>query len=156
MKNETGQKKTERLHMLISPDELEAIDEWRFANRVGTRADAVRRLCDRGLKFDERFYGLAAVLYQSLFDLESYIAASQDTANDAALNQVSKDLLVGALVGLGLSHSFDDLVSQLEEQNLVSKGAQPTEIVPAFIKAYGDLLQSTPVPYPPYIDEESL
>ena len=31
--------------MLISPGELEAIDDWRFKNRVGTRSDAIRRLC---------------------------------------------------------------------------------------------------------------
>jgi hypothetical protein len=42
---EEAQKKTERLHMLISPGELEAIDDWRFKNRVGTRSDAIRSLC---------------------------------------------------------------------------------------------------------------
>lgn len=46
------QKKTERLHMLISPAELESIDKWRFENRIGTRADAVRRLVQIGLYTD--------------------------------------------------------------------------------------------------------
>lgn len=42
-------KKTERLHMLISPAEIEAIETWRFANRIQTRAEAVRRLVKIGL-----------------------------------------------------------------------------------------------------------
>lgn len=45
-------KKTERLHMLISPGEIEAIDTWRFNNRVATRADAVRRLTQLALRVD--------------------------------------------------------------------------------------------------------
>jgi hypothetical protein len=45
-------KKTERLHMLISPSELDAIDDWRFSKRIGTRAEAVRRLCQIGLAWD--------------------------------------------------------------------------------------------------------
>ncbi|TIU62838.1 MAG: hypothetical protein E5W30_05670, partial [Mesorhizobium sp.] len=47
-----GREKTERLHMLISPEELEAIDQWQHSNRVGTRSDAVRRLVRIGLIFN--------------------------------------------------------------------------------------------------------
>lgn len=49
MATEQGQKKTERLHMLISPNEIAAIDDYRFAHRISTRAEAVRRLCQIGL-----------------------------------------------------------------------------------------------------------
>lgn len=42
--------KTERLHMLISPAELTAIEDFRFDNRIGTRAEAVRRLIEIGLE----------------------------------------------------------------------------------------------------------
>lgn len=52
MADNEGQKKTERLHMLISPDELEAIDEWRFKNRIGTRAEAIRRLVQIALSLE--------------------------------------------------------------------------------------------------------
>ena len=45
-------KKTERLHMLISPAEIDAIDDWRFKKRLGTRAEAVRRLCQIALALD--------------------------------------------------------------------------------------------------------
>jgi hypothetical protein len=36
--------------MFISADEVAAIDEWRFANRVGNRSEAIRQLCRIGMK----------------------------------------------------------------------------------------------------------
>ena len=38
-----------RIPIMMSDDELKVIDDWRFANRVATRSDAVRRLCYLGL-----------------------------------------------------------------------------------------------------------
>jgi hypothetical protein len=39
----------ERLQIMLSPDELEAVDNWRFASRMPSRAAAVRELLRRGL-----------------------------------------------------------------------------------------------------------
>ncbi len=44
--------KTERLHMLISPSEIAAIDDWGFKRRIRTKAESVRRLCQIGLSYD--------------------------------------------------------------------------------------------------------
>ena len=41
-----------RIPIMMSDQELSSIDDWRFANRVATRADAVRRLVQVGLAFD--------------------------------------------------------------------------------------------------------
>ena len=38
-----------RIPIMFSDSELAAIDDWRFANRIATRADAVRRLIQIGL-----------------------------------------------------------------------------------------------------------
>lgn len=38
-----------RIPIMMSHDELRQIDDWRFENRVATRSDAVRRLCQIGL-----------------------------------------------------------------------------------------------------------
>lgn len=38
-----------RFHFVLSDAEIEAIEEWRWANRCGTRAEAVRRLVQIGL-----------------------------------------------------------------------------------------------------------
>lgn len=39
----------QRLQIMITEDELQAIDDWRFARRMPTRAAAVRELLKRGL-----------------------------------------------------------------------------------------------------------
>jgi len=41
--------RTERLHVMLPPEELKAIDDFRFANRIQNRAAAVRELLRRGL-----------------------------------------------------------------------------------------------------------
>lgn len=39
----------ERLQIMLSPQELRAIDTWRFKKRMPSRASAIRELLKRGL-----------------------------------------------------------------------------------------------------------
>jgi hypothetical protein len=39
----------ERLQIMLTPEELEALDNWRFERRMPSRAAAVRELLKRGL-----------------------------------------------------------------------------------------------------------
>jgi hypothetical protein len=39
----------ERLQIMLTQDELEALDNWRFAARMPSRASAIRELLKRGL-----------------------------------------------------------------------------------------------------------
>lgn len=39
----------ERLQIMLTPEELTALDDWRFARRMPSRAAAVRELLKRGL-----------------------------------------------------------------------------------------------------------
>jgi len=39
----------ERLQIMLTGDELEALDNWRFAKRMPSRAAAIRELLKRGL-----------------------------------------------------------------------------------------------------------
>jgi hypothetical protein len=43
------QKRAERLQVMLTPDELRALDDWRFAARMPSRASAIRELLKRGL-----------------------------------------------------------------------------------------------------------
>ncbi len=43
-------KRTEKLQLMLDPEELQAIDDWRFANRMPSRAAALRELIRRGLQ----------------------------------------------------------------------------------------------------------
>jgi len=41
--------KTARFQVVLTPTELETVDDWRFARRIGSRAEAIRQLIARGL-----------------------------------------------------------------------------------------------------------
>lgn len=41
--------RAERLQIMLTEDELAALDDWRFAQRMPSRAAAVRELLKRGL-----------------------------------------------------------------------------------------------------------
>jgi hypothetical protein len=43
------EKRTERIPIMLTPTEVEAIDDWSFRNRVRTRAEAIRQLVALGL-----------------------------------------------------------------------------------------------------------
>jgi hypothetical protein len=45
-------KRTEKLQLMLDDEELRAIDDWRFENRMPSRAAAIRELLRRGLKVD--------------------------------------------------------------------------------------------------------
>jgi hypothetical protein len=46
----TGPNRAERLQIMLTIDELEALDDWRFQKRMPSRASAVRELLKRGLE----------------------------------------------------------------------------------------------------------
>jgi hypothetical protein len=48
-------KRTEKLQLMLGPDELQAIDDWRFENRLPSRAAAIRELIRRGLHGSDEF-----------------------------------------------------------------------------------------------------
>ncbi len=61
---DTGSKRLERLQVMLSDDELRALDDWRFSSRMPSRAAAVRELLRRGLAaegyFDEAGEGVSS------------------------------------------------------------------------------------------------
>jgi len=44
-----GADRNYRLQIMLHPDELQALDDWRFAKRMPSRASAIRELLLRGL-----------------------------------------------------------------------------------------------------------
>ena len=45
----TELKRPERLQIMLTEDELKALDDWRFMRRMPSRASAIRELLKRGL-----------------------------------------------------------------------------------------------------------
>ena len=84
-----------RVHMMLSNSEMEAIDDWRFANRIATRSDAIRRLCHIGLTFDEHraefieaFKGQYEELTKALPILADTVHGQDATEREKALGQI--------------------------------------------------------------------
>lgn len=46
-------KRTEKIQLMLNDDEIKAIDDWRFENRLPSRAAAIRELISRGLHTNE-------------------------------------------------------------------------------------------------------
>lgn len=45
----TRSKRTERLQVMLNDEELLRIEDWRYLNRIGSRASAIRLLIQLGL-----------------------------------------------------------------------------------------------------------
>jgi hypothetical protein len=69
-----GLARGERLQIMLSDDELGALDDWRFNKRMPSRASAVRELLKRGLaaegiagngKFHSRDFGVLEAIKTS-------------------------------------------------------------------------------------------
>ncbi len=41
--------RTERINVSAKPDWLQRLDDWRFANRIDSRSEAIRKLVDQGI-----------------------------------------------------------------------------------------------------------
>ncbi|MEM9356797.1 MAG: hypothetical protein AAGB04_11325 [Pseudomonadota bacterium] len=55
MTGERPPKRTEKIQLMLDDEELTAIDDWRFDNRLPSRAAAIRELIRRGLMTQEEF-----------------------------------------------------------------------------------------------------
>ena len=53
--SDAPQKRLERLQLMVTEDELAAIDDWRFTSRMPSRAAAIRELLHRGLAAEGYF-----------------------------------------------------------------------------------------------------
>ena len=42
-------RRPDRLQVMLNPEEISALDDWRFAHRMPSRASAIRELLKRGL-----------------------------------------------------------------------------------------------------------
>lgn len=68
-----------RVPIMMSDDELTAIDDWRYENRISTRSDAVRRLVQIGLRLDRHF----DALLENLNDLRALMPRMIDNLDNA-------------------------------------------------------------------------
>lgn len=90
------EKKTLKFQMMMSPGEAEVLDDWMFKNRVRSRAEAIRRLCQVGLAVSERMERFADVqqkLDQSIERLETVIKGTKEERGDKPYETQVIDIL---------------------------------------------------------------
>lgn len=93
-----GETETERMQLKITTAEIRAIDDWRFSNRVPSRSEAVRRLCQIALEADQTSKQIASEAEAFLKTLES---------------EFDKKRLLPLNVGKVLSDNFEAITSIL-------------------------------------------
>lgn len=89
---------------MMSDAELAAVDEWRFANKIATRAEAIRRLVQIGI-YADRAASQLWELVKSVSDRDGILSAVRSDADDLLreLASLSDDypervhMLMGAL-----------------------------------------------------------
>lgn len=70
----------ERLQIMLNPDELQALEDFRFGNRMPSRAAAVRELLRRGLAAEGYLSAGAGVRSQDFGVLDGETAGADDAA----------------------------------------------------------------------------
>lgn len=79
--------KDQRIITLMTPTELEAIDDWMFANRVRSRGEAIRRLVQFALIVDEHMPGVDQLRQQALEkmdDLRDAVSKARSAPGDGS------------------------------------------------------------------------
>ena len=72
----------ERLQIMLSPEELKAVDDFRFQSRMPSRAAAVRELLKRGLAAEGFEIAATGMKSQSFGVLARSASASRAAAGD--------------------------------------------------------------------------
>jgi metal-responsive CopG/Arc/MetJ family transcriptional regulator len=151
-----GKSETERLHVKISADEVNSIEDWRFANRIQSRSEAVRRLCQIGLLTSSTIVELerdAQGYLQKIFDrLPEVASAAQTSATEDTLSKVKQvaDIVLDAMRDLGsLSERIAALADGVHGAGAITDAEQVSAYRSALdghIRTVDDLLKPKSLP----------
>lgn len=99
-----------RVPIMMSEEEMSAIDDFRFANRIATRSDAIRRLCRMALVADDDW----PVLWRRILTVKEMGARAIDKLVEADPTlawplRVKADLLDLQMDGLELNAQLTQL-----------------------------------------------
>ncbi|TFF27532.1 hypothetical protein E3C22_03480 [Jiella endophytica] len=83
-----------RVPIMMSEEELQAIDDWRFENRIATRSDAIRRLCKIGLVADQELDQIVDIASNGVSTLVEQ-SADIATAYKSLVNFDTENVLFG-------------------------------------------------------------
>lgn len=103
-----GDSDTLRLQLKITADEVDAIDNWRFANRVPSRSEAVRRLCEIALSASQ----IASPAGETIRSAQDEAMEASPVTAQPAVGEVSPSIaerVRGVIGGMLVAPNVDDL-----------------------------------------------
>ncbi|RWN47349.1 MAG: hypothetical protein EOS03_13445 [Mesorhizobium sp.] len=130
-----GKGESERLQMVISREELDAIEDWRFRNRVQSKSEAIRRLCQIGKDMEfvvpdatER----AELMLSSARLMYEFVVRSVETLDDGGKLDTAN--LIGRAANL-LDQAADIHLILMRENNRIIPLAEPGKLQQALEEA---------------------
>lgn len=97
-----GETDTERLHIKITADELAGIDDWRYANRVPSKSQAVRRLVQIGMSASGTLPQMGKDVGQLMKILEVGSETLVDKTQSASTAEEWKELALASIGVMGM------------------------------------------------------
>ncbi|MCL7998003.1 hypothetical protein M8994_07080 [Brucella sp. 21LCYQ03] len=83
--------KDQRIPIMMTLSEVEAIDDWMFKNRIRSRGEAIRRLCQMGIIFDRELTPAVELVVNHLRDT---IAGNKPKLTPAQHQQMFQDMAI--------------------------------------------------------------
>jgi len=83
--------KDQRVVTMMSPSELEAIDDWMFKNRIRSRGEAIRRLCQMGIIFDREIQPMVDRIVEHI---RATVAGEKPRLTQAEHQQMFQDMAI--------------------------------------------------------------
>lgn len=93
-----GETETERMQLKITAAEIQAIDDWRFENRMPSRSEAVRRLCQIGLRADRHIHLLGKEIYATSDAVKVLDAAWQSLLDEFVDEKIDREAFLSRAV----------------------------------------------------------
>lgn len=121
-----GEGETERLHVKITSEELSAIDDWRYGNRVPSRSEAVRRLVQMGIQADgslEQIRAQAEGTYEFIaLRIESHLKEFKEVKNNEEWSKHYLALVKMCVDTMQMVGNLGSTVRQASDQSNTMKG----------------------------------
>ncbi|MBB5702119.1 PAS domain-containing protein [Ochrobactrum daejeonense] len=109
-----GESDSKRLQMVITEDELKAIDEWRFANKIENRSEAIRRLCQVGIEVDSDLDEATDLIDEALKIAEAHWDEMREDVHAQAKEGNTNDpSFILLRERMGAAHSIYERLDQL-------------------------------------------
>lgn len=105
--------KDQRVPIMMSEDELKAIDDWRFDNRLPSRGEAIRRLCQIGILTDNELEPIADLAVETMNFVGNEIGAARSDFRTLVNEQTADALFtqqeLNEALSAGIERHFDTL-----------------------------------------------